>query len=199
MKVLISSLVNHSHFSFILSSLKNLTIIPRNASIKLKNLPPSKNKNNLDNHMDSPPKTITVSGDYISIWERSFKSLETLSDNNALLSFPALNKKSKADELSDVASFVMGSLELVNISPLLQKEPQSYNQVSKLLEGLDEDDVRLIDKVKKFKNLKEENSEKFCECCGNIIKSSLLSFFVNLTRFPLINVNYVIIMFATIA
>jgi hypothetical protein len=106
------------------------------------------------------------------------------------LAFPALNNKKKADELSDVASFVMGSLELVNISPLLQKEPQSFNQVTKLLEGLDEDNVRLIDRLK---NTDKESAEDFCESCGNVIKGGLFGFFVSLIRLLIRNVDCVII------
>ena len=184
-----SSLVNHSHFSFIILSLKDLIIIPRNSTIKLKNLPQTHERIHIEKPLDSPLKTITVSGDYISIWEQSFKSLETLSENQALLSFPALNKKNKAEELSDLDSFVMGKLELVNISPLLKKEPQSFNQVNKLLEGLDEDKVRLIDKLKS----RDDNSESFCESCGNGIKKGLLGFFVSFIRHPIPSVDYVII------
>ena len=157
-----------------------MTLMPRKSSIKLKNLKPLANKSQeSEGVIESSLNTVSVSGDVISIWDSSFQSLDTLSENQALLSIRALNKRVDPKELSEVGQFQLGSIELVNINPLLQKEITNFNQVSMLLDGFDQQSVNLINRIKKSK---QGDTDTFCESCGTEIKSSILSFFVGLTR-----------------
>lgn len=92
----------------------------------------------------------------------------------AHLSFPELNKQITATNLEYSPSIHLGSIELVNVSGIIS-ETSTFSEVDNLLEGLDPQNVVVLEKIK------QKTPSDFCENCGSDLKSGLFSLFVSLT------------------
>ena len=184
LRLLVKSLVSQEDLTFIFASLQKQTLFPKTKSIKLKNLNlPEEETSDPPEPIDSPLKAQTMSSEYISIWQDSFKSMETLSDSYHFFTNNLINleQNSQSKTRAPGNALVLGNLELVDISPLVQADPpQNFNQVMGLLEGVDEQGMQLVQKIKEAR-LSEEK-QLFCESCGRDLKSSIFSFFVGFTR-----------------
>jgi hypothetical protein len=120
--------------------------------------------------------------------------METLSESYNLFTLDALRKKPKGLDTQEGNVVILGSLELVDVSPLVdQQECKGFNDVMRLLDGVDEETMKIIEKVKQTRvdgerrhgGVVKDKKEPFCECCGKDIESSIFSFFVrsNLIEF----------------
>ena len=173
-------------------------LIPKQKNIKLKDLNSTiqtvcKN-NSISNERpsDSPFQGTNTTGDYISIWNNSFQSIDSnLSSEVDQLNLANLKTDSKNLEANERDQYChrIGNIYLIQTQPLLKETLNNFNLLNSLLENLDPSSIALLEKLKSTVGEKEPQS--FCENCGKDTPSSFFGMFVRLNSFRNLNADYV--------
>jgi hypothetical protein len=172
-----------------------MSLIPKTQSVKLKELGTTQQSVNQSNSKASSSlmshsniSIVNSTSDYISIWNHTFKSIDSQNNDMENFNFTVLQSCSKTSNISSVKDHIIqiGSLKLVHIDPILTGEIKNFNSIDQLLEGFSEQSISLLEKLK----ITTPHHQEFCEVCGKDFESRFFNLIVTITRHLRTNVVF---------